>query len=75
VDAQSGETARRRITREKILAAYRAGPEALASMIEYIQEMYESELRALRADYEVLAEELNKLQARLNSQGTLDLGG
>jgi hypothetical protein len=67
VDAQSGKTNSRRITREKIFAAYRAGPDAIASMIEYLQDMYEGELRSLRTDYEVLAEELKKLQARLNS--------
>lgn len=36
-------------------------------MIEYLQDMYESELRALRAEYNVLAEELKRLKERLHT--------
>jgi hypothetical protein len=67
VDDQAGIQRTRRITREKILTAYRAGPEAIASLIEYLQDMYESELRGLRADYAVLAEELKELKERLHT--------
>ena len=55
------------IPREKILAAYRAGPDAIVSLIQYLQDLYEGDLRALRADYDVLAQQVKELQERLNS--------
>lgn len=59
------------IAREKILAAYRAGPEAIVSLIQYLQDMYEGQLRALRAEYEAklsdLAEQVKQLQERLHT--------
>jgi hypothetical protein len=36
------------IPREKILALYRAGLEAIVSLIQYLQDTYEGELRALQ---------------------------
>jgi transposase len=60
-----------RIPREKILAAYRAGPEAIVSLIQYLQDMYEGELRALRAEHEAkladLAEQIKQLRQRLHA--------
>lgn len=59
------------IPREKILAAYRAGPEAIISLIQYLQEMYEVELRALRAEYEAklsdVAQQVKQLEERLHT--------
>jgi len=60
-----------RIPREKILAAYRAGPEAIVSLIQYLQEMHEAELRALRAEYDAklaaLSQQVKELQERLHT--------
>jgi transposase len=59
------------IPREKILEAYRAGPEAIVSLIQYLQDMYEGQLRALQAEYEArhadLAEQVKQLQERVHT--------
>ncbi len=57
----------RPIPREKILAAYRAGPEAIVSLIQYLQDMYEGELHALQAQVEAHAQQLRQLQERLHT--------
>ncbi len=56
-----------RIPREKILAAYRAGPEAIVSLIQYLQDVYEGELRALRAEVAALTEQVKQLQQQLHT--------
>ena len=56
-----------RIPREKILAAYRAGPDAIVSLIQYLQETYEGELRALRAEVAALSEQVKQLQQQLHT--------
>lgn len=60
----SGEA---RIPREKILAAYRAGPDAIVSLIQYLQDTYEGELRALRAEVAALSEQVKQLQQQLHT--------
>jgi hypothetical protein len=40
------------IPRANNLAAYRAGPEAIGSLIQYLQDMHESALLALQAEYD-----------------------
>jgi transposase len=59
------------IPREKILAAYRAGPDAIVSLIQYLQDMYEVQLRGLQRIYEAklaeLTEQIKQLQARLHT--------
>jgi transposase len=55
------------IPREKILAAYRAGPEAIVSLIQYLQDLYEAELRELRAMIETLSQQVKQLQEQLHS--------
>ena len=59
------------IPREKILAAYRAGPDAIVSLIQYLQDMYEVQLRGLQAEYDTrlaeLIEQLKQLQDRLHT--------
>ena len=55
------------IPREKILAAYRAGPDAIVSLIQYLQEMYEVQLRGLQARVDELTEQLKQLQERLHT--------
>jgi transposase len=55
------------IPREKILAAYRAGPEAIVSLIQYLQDLHEAELRELRAMIEALSQEVKQLREQLHS--------
>jgi transposase len=59
------------IPREKILTAYRAGPEAIVSLIQYLQDMYEGTLQALQAGYEAklaaLAQQVKQLQEQLHT--------
>jgi transposase len=55
------------IPREKILAAYRAGPEAIVSLIQYLQDMYEGELRALQTQVETLSQQVKQLQEQLHT--------
>jgi transposase len=55
------------IPREKILAAYRAGPEAIVSLIQYLQDMYEVQLRGLQARVEELTQQVKQLQERLHT--------
>jgi hypothetical protein len=55
------------IPREKILAAYRAGPEAIVSLIQYLQDTYEGELRALQTQLDAHAQQLKQLQERLHA--------
>lgn len=55
------------IPREKILAAYRAGPEAIVSLIQYLQDLHQAELRELRAMIEVLSQQVKQLQAQLHT--------
>ena len=59
------------IPREKILAAYQAGPDAIVSLIQYLQDMYEGKLRALQMEYEAklaeLTEQVKQLQERLHT--------
>jgi len=58
------------IPREKILAAYRAGPEAIASLIQYLQDLHEGALRGLQAEYDAkldaLSKQVKELQERLH---------
>jgi transposase len=53
--------------REKILAAYRGGPEAIVSLIQYLQDLQEAELRELRAMIETLSQQVKQLQEQLHS--------
>jgi transposase len=53
--------------REKVLAAYRAGPEAIVSLIQYLQDLHEAELRELRGKIETLSQEVKQLREQLNS--------
>jgi transposase len=55
------------IPREKILAAYRAGPDAIISLIHYLQEVYEQELRALRVEGATLSQQVKQLQEQLRT--------
>jgi transposase len=55
------------IPREKILAAYRAGPDAIVSLIQYLQDMYEGQLRGLQAELAELTEQVKQLQERLDT--------
>jgi len=59
------------IPREKILAAYQAGPDTIVSLIQYLQDMYEGQLRGLQAEYDArlaeLAERVRQLQERLHT--------
>jgi transposase len=55
------------IPREKILTAYRAGPEAIVSLIQYLQDMYEAELRALQEKVETLSQQVKQLQEQLHT--------
>ena len=55
------------IPREKILAAYRAGPDAIVSLIQYLQDMYEVQLRGLQARVDELTEQVKQLQERLHT--------
>lgn len=55
-----------RIPHEKILAAYRAGPEAIVALIQYLQDMYEGELQGLRAEIAALSQQVKELQERLH---------
>ncbi len=58
------------IPREKILTAYRGGPEAIVSLIQYLQDLYEGDPRALRADYTVLAQQVKELQEKFHTDST-----
>ena len=60
----SGYTA---IPCEKILTAYRAGPEAIVSLIQYLQDTYEGELRALQTQLDAHAQQLKQLQEQLHT--------
>jgi len=55
------------IPREKILAAYRAGPEAIVSLIQYLQDLHEAELGELRAMIDTLSQQVKQLQEQLHS--------
>jgi transposase len=59
------------IPREKILAAYRAGPEAIVSLIQYLQDIHEGEIRTLQAEYDAklaaLSQQVKQLQERLHT--------
>jgi len=55
------------IPREKILAAYRAGPEAIVSLIQYLQDLHGAELRELRAMIDMLSQQVKQLQEQLHS--------
>ena len=55
------------IPREKILAAYRAGPDAIVSLIQYLQDMYEVQLRDVQARVAELTEQVKQLQERLHT--------
>ena len=55
------------IPREKILAAYRAGPEAIVSLIQYLQDLHEAELRELRVMIDTLSQQVKQLQEQLHS--------
>jgi transposase len=54
------------IPREKILAAYQAGPEAIVSLIQYLQDIYEGELQALQRQVETLSRQVKQLQEQLH---------
>ena len=60
-------SARAPIPREKVLAAYRAGPEAIVSLIQYLQDLHEAELRELRAMIETLSQQVKQLREQLHS--------
>jgi transposase len=55
------------IPREKILAAYRAGPEAIVSLIQYLQDLHEAELGELRAMIDTLSQQVKQLQEQLHA--------
>jgi transposase len=54
------------IPREKILAAYQAGPEAIVSLIQYLQDMYEDGLRVMQEQVETLSQQVKQLQVQLH---------
>jgi transposase len=54
------------IPREKILAAYRAGPDAIISLFQYLHEVYEQDLLALRAEVAALSQQVKQLQEQLH---------
>ena len=55
------------IPREKILAASRAGPEAIVSLIQYLQDLHEAELREVRVMIDTLSRQVKQLQQQLHS--------
>ena len=55
------------IPREKILAAYRTGPDTIVSLIQYLQDMDEGQLRGLQAELAELTEQVKQLQERLHT--------
>ena len=63
-EKQSGS---KQIPREKILAAYRAGPDAILSLIQYLQDLHEAELRELRMMIETLSQQVKSLQEQLHT--------
>lgn len=57
------------ILRENILAAYTAGPEAVVSLIQYLQDIHEAELRLLR--HRLFGRRSEQLSPGEDSQSTL----
>jgi transposase len=56
-----------RIERERILNAFKAGPDAVISLIEYIQDHYQSVFSDLQLSIEKLLESNEKLRARIEA--------
>ena len=51
-----------------MLAAYRAGPKAIISLIRYLQDYYEGALGALQEKYVALVERMKRLEEQLCSE-------
>ena len=66
---QGSSTGRPQILRESILAAYRAGPEAVISLVQYLQETHEAELRLLR--HRIFGRRSERLTPEEQKQSTL----
>ena len=54
-----------RVDRKHILNAYKAGPEAVVSLIEYLQEQFQTTLDEMNSALAHLTEENKKLVARI----------
>ena len=56
-----------RIDRKHILNAYKAGPEAVVSLVEYLQEQFQTTLDEMNGALAHLTEENKKLVARIQA--------